>query len=87
MSEPKTDSFDKYVVDLRPRLVTEKRECQDCAYSEQFIAGWICRKHLMAIAPTMHVTYRESEGTCWEAKITEKPIYSVPNLSTKGERE
>ena len=28
--------------------------------------GSICRKHLMAVVPDMHVTYMERTGSCFE---------------------
>ena len=45
----------------------DSRECQGCGFSRKLLTGWVCKKHLMAISPDMHVTFNISEGTCWEA--------------------
>jgi len=43
----------------------EPRECQGCASHKRLPDGSICTRHLMAVAPTMHVTYRLAEGSCF----------------------
>jgi hypothetical protein len=43
----------------------EPRECQGCRWYRRLSDGSICRKHLMAVTPTMHVTFALTEGTCW----------------------
>jgi hypothetical protein len=48
----------------------EERECRGCAHHVRLIDGSICKKHLMAITPTMHVTYSVFIGTCFEEKET-----------------
>ena len=45
----------------------DARECGDCAHHSRLLSGSICKKHLMAIVPTMHVTFSVADGTCWEA--------------------
>jgi len=57
-------------------LAVDDRECQDCNFAKKLIGGWICNKHLMAISPDMHVTFKISEGTCWtssNAALTRRP--------------
>jgi len=44
----------------------ETRECSGCKHASPNIGWWICRKHLMSIAHDMHVTYKISEGSCFE---------------------
>jgi hypothetical protein len=47
----------------------DKRECKDC---EHFFSRPLnysgCRKHLMAVTPDMHVTFKITDGTCWESR-------------------
>lgn len=44
----------------------ETRECQDCQHYFKTIDYTGCRKHLMAVIPTMNVTYRIEKGSCWK---------------------
>lgn len=44
----------------------DERECQHCASHKRLWDGSICRRHLMRVAPAMHVTYKISEGSCFE---------------------
>jgi hypothetical protein len=46
----------------------DDRECQHCAHAKKLIGGWICNRHLMAISPSMHVTFSIEKGSCWESK-------------------
>jgi hypothetical protein len=48
-------------------LGVDERECQNCTYAEKLlVGGWICNKKLMSILPDMHVTFKISEGSCFE---------------------
>lgn len=44
----------------------DRRECKDCKHFFETINYTGCRKHLMAVIPTMNVTYKIEKGTCWE---------------------
>lgn len=44
----------------------EARPCCDCQHYRRLVDGSICRKHLMAVVPDMHVTYMERTGSCFE---------------------
>jgi hypothetical protein len=57
MKEPETSD---------PQFAVDPRECQHCHHSRKLHDGWICKKHLMAVTPDMHVTYDVAKGTCWE---------------------
>lgn len=46
---------------------TEKRECKDCKRYRIDMWGSFCSKKLMSVIPQMHVTYKISEGTCFES--------------------
>lgn len=43
----------------------DDRECKDCDFARKLLGGWTCHRHLMAIAPSMNVTFKISEGSCW----------------------
>lgn len=43
----------------------ESRECKDCIHFSDASGRGICKKHLMAVAPDMKVTYEIKRGTCW----------------------
>jgi hypothetical protein len=43
----------------------DQRECNDCAHHKRLLTGSICSRHLMAVVPTMNVTFKIAEGTCW----------------------
>lgn len=45
----------------------DERECKDCLYHESILGRSICKKHLMAVSPDMHVTFNIREGSCWSA--------------------
>ena len=47
-----------YAVDPRP--------CSGCASYSRLLSGSICRKHLMGVSADMHVTFKITEGTCFE---------------------
>lgn len=44
----------------------DSRECKDCKHFFKSINYTGCGKHLMAVIPTMNVTFKIKEGTCWE---------------------
>lgn len=57
-------------------LDVDDSECRDCSHARKLLTGWICNKHLMAISPDMHVTFKISEGSCWtpsNAALTRRP--------------
>lgn len=46
----------------------ETRECKDCkSYFERLGNYSGCRKHLMAVSPTMKATYEIKKGTCFSS--------------------
>lgn len=45
----------------------ETRTCDGCEHCKPVFGGSVCTKHLMAVAPSMHVTFTIADGTCWEA--------------------
>jgi hypothetical protein len=47
----------------------DERECKDCKhfFTRPFNYSG-CRKHLMAVSPDMHVTYKIEDGSCWSAR-------------------
>lgn len=46
-------------------LEVEERECQECKHFQTDLRGSICKKLLMFVIPSMHVTYKINEGTCF----------------------
>ena len=44
----------------------DDRECKDCIHFFKLLNYTGCKRHLMAVIPEMHVTYKIEEGTCWE---------------------
>lgn len=44
----------------------DPRECQDCKHYFKAINYTGCQKHLMAVLPSMQVTYKIEKGSCWE---------------------
>jgi hypothetical protein len=51
----------------------DDRECRGCEQAKQLFDGWICRRHLMAITPDMHVTFRLVDGSCWTERAVQTP--------------
>jgi len=49
-------------------LDVEARQCSDCKQSQTIWGRTICNRHMMYVTPDMHVTFKVSEGSCWEAK-------------------
>lgn len=48
-------------------LDVDERECKDCKYFFKGAMNYTgCNKHLMAVTPSMRVTYKILNGTCWE---------------------
>jgi hypothetical protein len=55
---------DKYAV--------ESRVCGQCKFlSKHWDGACTCRKNLMYVIISMHVTYEKEKGTCFESVITE----------------
>lgn len=48
-------------------LDIDPRQCGDCQHIAKVIGGHICRKHLMAVVPSMNVCFKPSEGSCFVA--------------------
>lgn len=45
----------------------DERECKDCvSFFRRPLNYSGCRRHLMAVSPDMHVTYKIKDGTCWK---------------------
>ena len=55
-------------------LEIDTRECQHCESARKLLDGWICHKHLMSVSPDMHVTFKVSEGSCWEPSNVELSV-------------
>lgn len=43
----------------------DERECKNCIHFFDSLGYTGCRKHLMAVSPDMHVTFKIEEGSCW----------------------
>lgn len=56
----------------------DERECKECLHYSRLYTGSICKWHMMAVAPTMHVTFNISQGTCWEAGGTAEIVGATP---------
>jgi len=46
----------------------DERQCKDCKHSRTLWDDMICNKHLMRVAPSMNVTFKIAEGSCWESQ-------------------
>ena len=47
----------------------DERQCRDCTHSQKLLVGQtICNKHLMFVTPSMNVTFKIADGTCWAAR-------------------
>jgi len=44
----------------------DEHQCQDCTHSRKLSEGTICSRHLMNVTPGMNVTFKITEGSCWE---------------------
>jgi hypothetical protein len=48
----------------------ESRQCNECIHFKAIPYNIpICKKKLMGVTTDMHVTYKVTEGTCFEPKI------------------
>lgn len=47
-------------------LDVEERPCGECKHHKTDIHGSFCSKLLMSIFPSMNVTYKVDEGSCFE---------------------
>jgi len=55
----------------------DERGCGGCEHYRRLFDGSICKKHLMGVTKTMHVTYKISEGSCWRpANPTQEDLQS-----------
>lgn len=56
-----------WCVDCNEKIYdVDSRECKDCKHFFERINYTGCKKHLMAVIPTMNVTYTIEDGSCWE---------------------
>lgn len=46
----------------------DRRPCGQCHHFAYVFGGAVCKKHLMAVAATMRVTFKISKGSCWTEK-------------------
>lgn len=54
---------------MSDELVLEERNCADCKNFTNHLTGFpTCKKKLMGVVATMRVTYKASEGTCFEER-------------------
>lgn len=44
----------------------ETEVCKDCKHFNYLPGYHGCKKHMMRVTPTMHVTFEVKQGTCWE---------------------
>lgn len=58
----------------------DERQCQDCAHSRKLFDGTICKKHLMGVPPSMNVTFKIVDGSCWTAKTGLSPAITAVEL-------
>ena len=50
-------------------LDVEVRPCRECNHFFSSVGYNGCRKHLMAVSPSMHATFFIAKGTCfWESE-------------------
>jgi len=51
-----------------PGYKVDPRECQDCKHFKDMgmMQIPICNKLMMGVSRTMHVTFKETDGTCFE---------------------
>lgn len=49
-------------------LIIEKNECGDCEFCKTIKKGWYCVKKEMRLTPKMRMSFRKSQGTCFQAK-------------------
>jgi len=42
------------------------RMCQFCKFSGKMYNGWICKKKMITILPTMFASYKIKDGSCFE---------------------
>jgi len=47
----------------------EFRECRGCEFYRRLSGLSMCKRYTMAVSPTMHATYRVSDGTCFVPAI------------------
>lgn len=47
-------------------LEVDSRKCEDCKNYKKDAHGSFCGKKLMSVIPTMNVTYKVSDGSCFE---------------------
>ena len=45
----------------------DNRPCSDCKNFRTDLHGSFCTKHLMRVIPSMNVTYKITDGTCFAA--------------------
>lgn len=57
-------------------LLTDERQCGDCKHFRDMghASIPICTKKHMGVTRTMHVSYYEKDGTCWEGSETVKAL-------------
>jgi hypothetical protein len=60
-------------------LAVETRACGGCAHHRRLIDGSICRRHWMAIVPSMLVCYKITKGTCFEPAAPTGPAQPEGN--------
>lgn len=53
------------------RFDVDDRVCGDCAHYSSHGRIGNCRRHLMAVSPTMNVTFSVEEGSCWTSAETQ----------------
>jgi hypothetical protein len=46
----------------------ETRPCGDCKYCSELFRGFTCDHHRMIVSKQMFVTFKVSEGTCFNMK-------------------
>lgn len=64
-------------------FAVDDRECKDCTHHVRLMSGSICRRHVMAVVPSMNVTYRIADGSCFELAGAQ---VSPPALNQEGEQ-
>lgn len=61
------DQFGTWCGDCGEKIYeVETRQCAGCKHTKRLLDGWMCSKHYMIIVPSLHVTYKIEDGTCFE---------------------
>lgn len=74
LEQARLSAIQKLLVDkLQPSVLLKMADAMcECIHHNRVISGSICMKHLMGVVPTMLVTYKIENGTCFEQQSKER---------------